>query len=67
MSIEDVLDAFHDYEMAKGEHDSSLSNYEGYSWDYHGFALIEKMNNSRAAAEKALNEYIDARIDAKAS
>jgi len=60
--IDELLEALHEYGMAKSEHDSARKEHDGYSWDYHGTNLIDAMDGARERAESAINSIVDDRI-----
>lgn len=59
IGIDVVMAAMEHYADRKSAHDKALSEYDGYSWDWAGESWISAMEESRAEAEKALNDYID--------
>lgn len=63
MDIEDVMRAMSSAIDAKVEHDKALKEYDGYSWQWHGAALIAEKENAISLFGKRLDTYIDQRIN----
>lgn len=62
VDIGDVMRALSSAFDAKIEHDKQLAEYDGYSWGWHGAALIIEKDNSIELFGKRLDTYIDQRI-----
>ena len=43
-------------------YEKAFDNYDGYSWDYDGGYLIERLNKTKIEFNNAMDEYIDIKI-----
>ena len=60
LSIDAVMSAMADYANAQSRHDAAREKYDGYSWGWYGSSYIDAVDRARDAAEKVLEQYIDA-------
>ena len=69
LTIECLVQSLQNIIEAKTEHDKARDNYDGYSWDYHGYEYSKQMQiaarDFEDRLENYLNQIIDQRIAAK--
>lgn len=65
LGIECLMQAMANHAEAVADEREARSRYTGYSWGYHGREYIQRVEDAAAEVEKRLNEYIDARVDAR--
>jgi len=65
VGIDDLMEALSNVANVQLEYKESFEAYEGYSWDYHGAHIIEKLENAKEKARKLMDKYIDERVEAK--
>jgi len=64
MDIKELIQALQDVIDATKAHDDAFDKFEGYSWDYFGSDYIKDKKDAQDQFEKAIEEYIDLKIEA---
>lgn len=65
LNIECLIQALDQYMAASREEAEAREKYEGPSWGYFGRDYIETKEKAAEEVQKRLDQYIDARIEAK--
>lgn len=60
--MDKLWQAISEYFKAQKEYNKAYEEYDGYSWDWAGSYVIEKLNKAKEKAEAAINEIVDNRI-----
>ena len=53
-----LLEAFHRYAEAKGDHDRAYAKYDGQSWGWSGHYVIEAMSDARAECKSQFTAFV---------
>lgn len=56
--LDNLMDSLQNVIDATAKHNAERDAYDGYSWDYHGYHYIEKMQNAQEEFRKSFGEMI---------
>jgi hypothetical protein len=62
MSGRDIGEALRTYIQRATDEREARNKYDGYSWGWHGAALIGEVRDAEKALTDALDTYIDGRV-----
>lgn len=63
LEIECLMQAISEYDEARQEERQACTNYDGYSWGYHGASFIQAREKAAEDVQNRLNKIIDERIE----
>lgn len=63
-AMDELMKAFQASADAQVKLIKAEEEYEGYSWDYHGFHIIEAKDDANRRFQEALEAVIDERVTA---
>lgn len=61
-AMDELMKAFQASADAQFELNKAHEEYDGYSWDYHGYHFIEAKENANRRFQEALQGVIDERV-----
>lgn len=61
-AMDELMQAFQASADAQFELNEAYEEYEGYSWDYHGYHLIKAKEEASKCFQEALQGVIDERV-----